>query len=195
MRQGGLYHFCELSPTASSLPWFWGCTGTDVKNILKTPLNFLIRKGHGWTQEPPFSDNGDRAASTSTNHSPKFWKSWLFIWKPVIYLLCAQSNAYWLSPYISYQWWSTTLMEKMPLVAIYRHQPTGFTEEFVNRRSNSVARKDHHLTGACAPPSVGLLEGRLQRYPHSISFSLRSCFVHMDAPDKYHELVTFIASY
>jgi hypothetical protein len=47
----------------------------------------------------------------------------------------------------------------------------------------------------CAPPSVGLLEGRLQRYPHSISFSLLSWFVHMDAPDKYHELVTFMASY
>jgi len=47
MRQGGLHHFCELSPTASSLPWFWGCTGTDVKNVLKTPLNFLTRKGQG----------------------------------------------------------------------------------------------------------------------------------------------------
>jgi hypothetical protein len=83
----------------------------------------------------------------------------------------------------------------MPLAAIDRHQPTGFTEEFVKRTINSVARKDSHLSGACAPPSAGLLEGRLQRYPHSISFSLRPCFVHMDAPDKYHELVTFIASY
>jgi hypothetical protein len=77
----------------------------------------------------------------------------------------------------------------MPLVAIDRHQPTGFTEEFVKRTSNSVARKDPHLTGACAPPSVGLLEGRSQRYPLSISVSLRSRFVHMDDPDKYHELV------
>jgi hypothetical protein len=59
----------------------------------------------------------------------------------------------------------------MPLVAIDRHQPTGFTEEIVKRTSNSVARKEPHLSGACAPSSVGLLEGRLQRYPHSISFS------------------------
>jgi hypothetical protein len=82
----------------------------------------------------------------------------------------------------------------MPLVAIDGHQPTGFTKEFAKRTINSVARKGPHLSGACAPPSAGLLEGRLQRYPHSISFSLCSHFVHMVAPDKYHELVTFIAS-